>query len=234
MLSQYSDSPLLVAVDSASPITSVAVGFVELRDGSRPGDSLLGTRQTPSGRSSTDLLVLLDDILSEHQLSPRNIERLVGNRGPGSFTGLRIGMATLMGLAQSLDAQATAATAFRALAAQVGMSTRDDDHRTVALIDALRGEWFAQTFDPGGLKLTEAEIVEPEKLLDWAPCRIVGFGLQRLPAALSDHPGVEIQEAVLMAPTLLELGRHPGLEWDAGLLTTPLYLRAPAATTNPR
>ena len=106
------------------------------------------------------------------------------------------------------------------------------DPKILALIDALRGEWFAQAFADGGrgAALGEATIVTPSALIDWAPCRLTGFGLAALPDSITGRDDVEIASAGALAPTLLARADEAALEWDPATLVEPLYLRPPAAT----
>ena len=226
MKNQYSDSsgspapPLTLAFDTGSPLTSVVLGR---------GDHVLGTREAEGGRSSARLLRLIDELLDAHDLERGAIERVIAARGPGSFTGLRVGLATALGLHQALGIEATAVGSLRLLARAAADAT--DSRPVVALVDALRGEWFARPFDGGGggKALAEATIVAPTELLRWAPCRLTGFGLERLPAAVTGDGNIGLPPARSLAPTLLEIAGDADLDWDPAPLVEPLYLRAPAA-----
>ena len=102
-------TPRLFAIDSGSPVSSVALAW----------DGELLTRKFAVGESSKRLLPLLDEVLSEAGGRLEQLEGLVGLRGPGSFTGLRVGLATLLGLHQSLKLRAGTATTFEARARHI-------------------------------------------------------------------------------------------------------------------
>ncbi len=238
MSKQYSDSPTVgtgsgpahgpvVALDTASAITSVAVWVPA--DRKDAAEEAFDSLHAPGGRASRSVLSLLDELLSKRGVPAQRIEGVIANRGPGSFTGLRVGLATALGLAESLGARATAVTGLRALAAQAGSAESEDNRRILAVVDALRDEWFAQPFAPSGVALADPEVISGQRLSEWAPCMITGFGLEGLPPEVRDHPEIATVEAGPLAPTLLELARRGGIEWNASLLTQPLYLRAPAA-----
>ena len=192
---------------------------------------MLGTREAEGGRSSARLLRLIDELLDAHDLERGAIERVIAARGPGSFTGLRVGLATALGLHQALGIEATAIGSLRLLARAA--ADAGDLRPVVALVDALRDEWFARPFDGGGRgkALAEATIVAPSELLRWVPCRLTGFGLERLPPEVTDANDIDIglTPARALAPTLLELATDADLDWDPAPLVEPLYLRAPAA-----
>jgi tRNA threonylcarbamoyl adenosine modification protein YeaZ len=209
-------APLTLALDTGSPITSVALA--------RSG-KVLGRASFASGEAEATLLGEIDRLLKEAGFSIRDLERLIGARGPGSFTGLRIGLSTLLGLHQALKVRSTAVSSFLPLARQgVG------DLPVIAVVDALRGEWFAQRFlaEPSKSVDTDAVIVRPEELPRWAPCQIVGFGVGTLRRKIPDRAGIELHEAAPLAPQLAALAESPDLDWDASTLTCPFYLRPPA------
>lgn len=217
MSAQYSDSPApLLAVDTASPRISVAVG-----DGGR----VRAVREAASGRASPSLLRLVDEVLREASLEPAQLGGVIGVRGPGSFTGLRVGLSTLLGMHRSLGLAATAVPTFVPLAWQA----RDAGGRLVAVVDALRGEWFSQTFEAGlvAVAVEAPELRRPEELATVGAATVVGFGLKALePAGLA----LDLREAAPLAPSLLEWAAAVRTEWNPLLLTQPLYLRPPAVT----
>jgi tRNA threonylcarbamoyladenosine biosynthesis protein TsaB len=94
------------------------------REGERPGHA-------------TQLLALADAALAGAGLAPGEVDRVAVGVGPGSFTGLRIGIATARGLAQGWDCELVGVSSLRALAVGV------DAPEVAAVIDARRGEVFA-------------------------------------------------------------------------------------------
>jgi tRNA threonylcarbamoyladenosine biosynthesis protein TsaB len=212
-------SPLL-AFDTGSPLTSVAFA----RDGVVIAEQALERTAT-----SESLLATIDAVLARAGASPRDLRAVCVLRGPGSFTGLRIGLATALGLHQALAVPVAAMPTLRVLAECAAAATVAA--RIVAVVDALRGEWFAQVFD--GAHAPEEE--EPPRLLDPSairaldPAVVVGFGAPRLAAAAKLDDSVEIREPGGLAAVAARLATTWPV-WDASLLTQPLYLR-PAPTT---
>jgi tRNA threonylcarbamoyladenosine biosynthesis protein TsaB len=174
---------------------------------------------------------MIDDILDEAGLAATDLGGLVGVRGPGSFTGLRVGLSTLLGLHRALDLPATAVPTFEVLAWQA----RTRGERLLPVVDALRGEWFSQLFQSAGAHsppdaCEEPTLRRPEELVA-AEASIVGFGLDSLEDVLKG--AAPLVEAEALAPALLELVAASQPVWDAAPLTEPLYLRQ-AATTPPK
>jgi len=124
---------LILAADTSLPILSVAV----VRDG-----ELLGATAV-EGRSSRNekLLPAIDWLLSETAVDRRSIDLFAVTRGPGSFTGVRIGLATIQGMALALDKPVCAMSTHEAIA-----PARD---RRVIVDDAGRGEFYVSIFDNG-------------------------------------------------------------------------------------
>ncbi len=216
MSAQYSDSSApLLAVDTASPRISVAVGGA---------GSVLARREAPSGRASPSLLRLIDEVLAEAGIELRELAGLLGARGPGSFTGLRVGLSTLLGVHRSLGLPATAVPTFVPLAWQA----RAAPGTVVAVVDALRGEWFSQRFEARAVPraLEEPVLRTVDELATLEASTILGFGLDALRSAQS---AAELREAHPLAPSLLEWSAATEIDWNPLLLTEPLYLRPPAA-----
>lgn len=205
-------SALLLALDAGSPTVSVALG----RDG-----ALLARRASSVERSSDELLALIDEALAELGAAPRDLGGVIALRGPGSFTGLRVGLATALGLRDALGIPAAAPPTLQALAVAAGAGTGV----IAAAVNAMRGEWFVERFagtappkSLGAPVLVAADAVSGLEADVW-----IGFGLAAagVGSALEPPP---------LAASALALAFQGGLSWDAGKLVQPLYLREAATT----
>jgi tRNA threonylcarbamoyladenosine biosynthesis protein TsaB len=221
----------ILAVDSASPVVSVAVTV----DG-----ALRAERAVEIGRSSERLLAMIDEALGEAGVDgPRGLAGIVALAGPGSFTGLRVGLATVLGLHQATGVPAAALPTLPVLAAAVPAAP--DEELRVAAVDVLRGEWAAQDFAPPDdaappRPLGDAGRRPAADLLAALAGRratLVGFGVAALTEALGSAelpPGLRLVEPPpLAAPAARLAAAHPPT-WDAGTLTRPFYFRPPAVT----
>ncbi len=223
-------SGLLLALDTASPTVSVALG--------RGGEALCG-RSIELRRSSEALLRMVAECLDELGARIGDLEGVLALRGPGSFTGLRVGLASALGLHQALDLPSTAVPTLEVLATFA--AGRGAAGPVVAVVDALRGEWFAQGFDlPAGAAPAargEARILAPEAIARLEPATVVGFEAGRLASALAlESSGggasreISALEPEALAPAALHLAALRPIAWDPAALTSPLYLRAPAVS----
>jgi tRNA threonylcarbamoyl adenosine modification protein YeaZ len=212
-------APLLLAIDAASPRVSVAIG------GSGRGGQVLAERAVEIERSSGRLVDLIGEVLAETGARPTDLGGVVALRGPGSFTGLRVGLATALGFHQALGVRATAISTLHVLSTLT-------DGLVVAAVDALRGEWSVQSFNPpGDMQLVPGGSIPG--LLPGGEGTVVGFGVSRL--AGPDWPeGVRLLEAGPLAGAAVRLAAsltsNRDLDWDPDLLVRPLYSRPPAIT----
>jgi tRNA threonylcarbamoyladenosine biosynthesis protein TsaB len=149
-------APLILCIDSATDVHSVAVAR---------GARLLA-RERGGGRRAQSLSLLseIDAALRAAEVALAEIELFAVAAGPGSFTGLRAGLATVKAFASMRPAPVTAIPTLHAVAASAGASAQ-----TIAAIPAGRGEVFAQTLavDEGGRveELTGPRHVSPAALI---------------------------------------------------------------------
>lgn len=208
----------LLVLDAGSPAASAALAC---------GGELRAVRETAAGeeRSSSDqLLALVAAVLEEAAQSPRELLGAVALAGPGSFTGLRIAFATVLGLHQALGLPATSFSTFDALALQ---APAGGGRPLLALVDALRGEWHAQPYsDPTALaRIGEPLLLDAEALGRWAPASAVGFGCRSI--AAGGGVALDCREPVALAAAVaVHLSRRPPA-WEVGRLVEPTYLRPP-------
>jgi tRNA threonylcarbamoyladenosine biosynthesis protein TsaB len=191
---------LILAFDTATSVATSAL----VRDG-----RLLGERSSVAVRVLEDVDVLLRDAGVE----PGELDALAIGIGPGSFTGVRMGLAAARGLAFSLDLPIAGVSTLAALAAGAPGA--------LPLIDAKRRELFT---------LQDGEIVALPAAVFEAPGRVcVGDGAIRYREQL-ERTGAEIppDDSELHVPRArfhAQLAR----EFVAAELVEPVYVRAPDA-----
>jgi tRNA threonylcarbamoyladenosine biosynthesis protein TsaB len=148
-------SPVL-GFDTATPAIAVAL--------LRAGGEAVERRHDPAPgerpEHATRLLGLVEEVLTAAGLSPGDLERVAVGTGPGSFTGLRIGVATARGLAQAVGAGLVGVSTLRALAAG---ADAPPDRVVVAVVDARRGEAFAAAWR-GNTSLMAPAALAPDDL----------------------------------------------------------------------
>lgn len=132
----------LLAFDTATPATAVALALADGRILARRHEPAPGERPG----HVTQLLPLALELLADADLGIAQLERIAVGIGPGTFTGLRIGVATARALAQAHDLPLVGVSTLRALAAG---APADAGPATLAVLDARRGEAFAAAWAPG-------------------------------------------------------------------------------------
>jgi len=138
----------VLGLDTSTTTASIAV---------LDGDRVLATATRDTHRRSADVLVGVDEACRTAGVSPRELDAIAVGAGPGSFTGLRIGMATAKGIAFAAHRPLWAVSSLAALAFDAPR-----DGVIVAVLDARKGEIFAGTFQKTGGTVTP---VEPERVL---------------------------------------------------------------------
>ncbi|HVS16871.1 MAG TPA: tRNA (adenosine(37)-N6)-threonylcarbamoyltransferase complex dimerization subunit type 1 TsaB, partial [Thermoanaerobaculia bacterium] len=213
----------ILALDTGSPLVSVAVG----RDG-----EVAAERAIEIGRSSERLLAMVDEVLGEAGIDGvAALGGIVVLSGPGSFTGLRVGLATALGLHQASCVPATALPSLGVLAASIAAEA--DDEVRVAAIDVLRDEWAVQEFTAVADRhpphaLAAAERLPTATLLSRIvarPAAVVGFGVRALAERIEGGPpaGLRLVEPPPLAAVAVRLASLHPPRWDADSLTRPIY-----------
>jgi tRNA threonylcarbamoyladenosine biosynthesis protein TsaB len=161
------------------------------------------------------------------------VERIAVGVGPGSFTGLRVGIATARALGLSRGIRVIGVPTLGALARAIG--ERAGERASLAVIDARRGEVFAALYRAGGERIRGPEVSSPESLAEsvagTGPLLCAGPGAVRFRHQLANR-GVEIPDDAdplhrVAARHLCEIAAEARGEGVAPVL--PIYLRPPDA-----
>lgn len=223
----------LLVLDTAQGLCTVALG----REG-----RVIASRSEPMTRGHQERLpVLVEAVLDEAGLPASDLAVVAATRGPGSFTGLRVGLAFAQGLAAATGARPIGLSSLDALAVQAHRARPDDPAPIAAVMDARRGQVYLAFWGPFGTggdidpalerPLLHAAgamtIGDAATLLNASrpPGRVIGSG-----APLVGHGWREAGGADGPDPeALVQLATIRGDRTDSVGLE-PLYLRAPDAT----
>jgi tRNA threonylcarbamoyladenosine biosynthesis protein TsaB len=133
---------IVLGFDTSTPATAIGLRL--------PDGTTLQARDDPERGErpghATRLLPLVARLLAEAGLRFADVERIAVGVGPGMFTGLRIGVASARGLAQSLDAELLGISSPQALAVAAMSDETVADQGVLVAIDARRGEAFAAVY----------------------------------------------------------------------------------------
>jgi len=124
-----SDWPLILAIDTCGPSGSVALGRIAGRD-----LEILGQSELAGRTYSATLVSAVDEVLRSAEVNLGQLSGIVAVNGPGSFTGVRVGLSAVKGLAEGKGIPVVAISRLELLSRKAGVSS--------AALDAHRGEVF--------------------------------------------------------------------------------------------
>jgi tRNA threonylcarbamoyladenosine biosynthesis protein TsaB len=214
----------VLAIDTALDACSAAVLDTERAD-ARVHESL----QMERGHAEA-LMPLVARVLKRSQLDFADFDRIAVTTGPGSFTGLRVGIAAARGIALASGRPAVGLSTLAAFAAP--FIAADDTLPVVVAIDARHDNVYLQVFGPGGRTVVSPRVVPLREALRVATAstpRITGSAANKL---ASLWPSGE------RAPSVVDQRGAPHIDWvarlgaaavDTSTPPKPLYLRAPDA-----
>ena len=208
---------IALALETSEPIGSVAV----LQEGNLAEER---TFDRPL-RHAEDLLPSIDSLLDDCGLAKKKIERIVVNRGPGSFTGLRIGLAVAKGLAQALGI---------VLVGVDGMAVyrmRYAAYQRLCVVipsrrDLVFAQWFSGRRANGEIELITISRLAERLASETRTLAVTGSGAEAVLQRLGDHPWVEGAAESGTAPSALWIARA-GIEYppiDQLYEMEPLYV----------
>jgi tRNA threonylcarbamoyl adenosine modification protein YeaZ len=176
------------------------------------------------------LMPLIGRVMASADTPFSALDRIAVTVGPGSFTGLRVGIAAARGIALATGKPAVGLTT---LAAYAAPHIAHDDKTAVAVaIDARHQHVYLQLFGPGGRTVIApriASVADAVRAVANGAVRIVGTGAAMLAAAWPprDAPPALVEEH--RAPDIVWVGRLAVAADDSMADPKPLYLRAPDA-----
>ena len=211
----------VIAFDTAGPVVGVAVatadGCVE-----RSERSLRG--------AESRLVPWMQELLAELGISSQDLEGIAVSNGPGAFTGLRVGLASAIGIALSVDLPVYPCSSLRSRAAHI------EGHQgaVLSMLDARKGRVYAALYSTEGALLAGPGDVEPEVAASWAPPGTLATGEGAVVyAALLEANGIQVASnaADVAVSTLARLAASDDdpSRWVSAFEVSAVYLRPPDA-----
>jgi tRNA threonylcarbamoyladenosine biosynthesis protein TsaB len=161
---------LIVSIETSTKVCSVALH----KNGELLGDATLWVAQS----HSVMLTSLIENVVTHAQHTLEELDAIALGKGPGSYTGLRIGTATAKGLCFALDKPLVAVNSLHAMAAAL-QQTAVDNHWFCPMIDARRMEVYCAIYDQHlqEQQATEAKIIDAQSFEDiLSTQKVVFFG----------------------------------------------------------
>ncbi|HMB94167.1 MAG TPA: tRNA (adenosine(37)-N6)-threonylcarbamoyltransferase complex dimerization subunit type 1 TsaB [Rhodothermales bacterium] len=225
--------PTLLALETATDVCSVAL----MADGQILADLTL---RRPRAHAES-LVPMIQDALRYAGLTASALDAVAVSMGPGSYTGLRIGMSTAKGLAMAVDAKLMGVPSLEAMAAAAVQRVAPGDV-IGALFNSRRHEVYAAAFRRGAESTLEPLAGAEALLLDDLPgwlenlagdrLWLVGEGVPRAEPLLPDlHRNVQVLAPEIVAPSATWIAKQAVPRYEQGLFEDlaafePFYLKA--------
>ncbi|MEM6802918.1 MAG: tRNA (adenosine(37)-N6)-threonylcarbamoyltransferase complex dimerization subunit type 1 TsaB [Bacteroidota bacterium] len=221
---------LILAIETATSIGSIALF---------EGEKLLAYMDIRRAKSHARLLMpMIEQLLGNLEVAPADLAAVGVSKGPGSYTGLRVGVSTAKGLCMALDKPLLSLGSLETLAEKVKGLALELDAYICPMLDARRMEVYHEVFDGLGNSRTaiEAKIIEIgtfEELLSDQRVIFVGDGVKKCREILAKSPhAILLDEALSSAKDMGKALYKKYVEKDFEELVSfePFYLKSFVAT----
>ena len=208
----------LLAIDTAARLCAACVLDTETGRG-------LGREVLDLGKGHAEQLMgVIDAALSDAGVGYAELGMVAVSVGPGSFTGVRVGVSAARGLALALGIPVVGVSSLEALAA----SARDDHpgHDILVLLEAGRGGIYAARYDADGLESVPPGLIDAAQAADLARAGepiLAGSAADAVGDALGRDLPIVLRQGTVDIATYARVAARRGLP---GRAASPLYLRA--------
>jgi len=221
----------LLVIDTATSACSAAVWS---------GDAVAASRFEPMATGHAEALIpMVSTVLAQAGLAVRDLDAIAVTVGPGSFTGLRVGLAAARGYALAEDLPVIGLTTLEVVAHGARALLQPDDAALVAAVETKRRDVYIQLFSSALAPLSPAMAADPAEVAAQAPpgrLAVAGDAADRTAAALAGA-GREVRclaapvaadaaDAVRLAAARIARAGLP----KRGEAPAPLYIHPPRAT----
>ena len=199
--------------------------------------SVIALKQINDGKYShnENLHSFIVDVLKEADKKIDELEAVAVSKGPGSYTGLRIGVSAAKGLCFSLDIPLISISTLQSLALQV----QAEDAYIVAMLDARRMEVYSAVYDKNNVLVREirAEILEEnsfKEFLNQKTVYFIGDGVEKTKTLISHENAIFIDDKLPTANEMIRLSysKFQQKDFEDVAYFEPFYLKDFVATTN--
>ena len=225
---------LILSIETSTSICSVAIH--------EQGELLALAEIKEPGAHAEKLLLLVDELFEKSGLSFGDLDAVAVSQGPGSYTGLRIGVSTAKGIAYALEIPLIGINTLQAMAASQSVAPGD---YVVAVLDARRKEVYTQTFGDSLQELSPIEAVVLEEgvfgsILEKGRVYFVGDGVEKVKEEVKSANALFVADWAISLSAknmgVLASEKHARQEWEDLAYFVPNYLKefkALQSTKNP-
>jgi tRNA threonylcarbamoyladenosine biosynthesis protein TsaB len=197
---------LILNLETATTVCSVALA----KDGQLHSRKELNADYT----HAENLTLFIEAVVQEANLSLKNMDAIAVSKGPGSYTGLRIGVSTAKGLCYSLNKPMIAINTLEHSAYGCSQQHGKSDDLFCPMIDARRMEVYCAVYDKSNklIRSTAAEIMDEHSFQDLLAKQTVYFfgdGAEKCKSILSHHPNaIFLDHLYPSACNMITLAEH--------------------------
>ena len=183
---------MILLIETSTPICSVALA----KDA-----EILAIRENHEGLSHAALAaVFVEEVMKEANAKLEDLDAVAISKGPGSYTGLRIGVSIAKGLCYALNKPLIAVSSLQALA-QTAVKHYDENHLFVPMIDAKRMEVYSAVYNAKNecLLKVQADIIDENSYADFAKNQslvLLGDGAKKCEEFFKHNPQFHIGETL--------------------------------------
>lgn len=189
---------ILLLLETATPVCSVALA--------RDGEIIAQRQSNEPNAHSSKLSVFVQEMFDQCGLTPKQLDAVCVSSGPGSYTGLRIGVSSAKGFCYALGVPLLSVPTLQGMAAQYYAQHPDFRGMVCPMIDARRMECYTAVYasPTDELKAVSADIIVPniyDEYLDKGEVVFVGDGASKTREILGVHPNARYDDSFAISAT---------------------------------
>lgn len=177
----------ILLLETATPICSTAL--------EKDGKIIAERHSDEPNAHSSKLAVFINELFEESGIKIDELDAVCVSSGPGSYTGLRIGVSSAKGICYALGIPLLAVPTLQNMAGLFFALYKDYNGLVCPMIDARRMECYTAIYDRNGLvRETKAEVIETgiyDQWLNNGPVTFIGDGAAKTKSVLSTHPNAK-------------------------------------------
>jgi tRNA threonylcarbamoyladenosine biosynthesis protein TsaB len=213
---------IILSIETSTPICSVALH--------QDGKLLFLLELEEAGAHAEKLMGLIESVLNAQQISVHDLDAIAVSEGPGSYTGLRIGVSTAKGLAFAGDLKLIGISTLRALALGT-KQTCTSQELIISMLDARRMEVYREIYDSelNVISSLDAEILDQnsyQEILQKGQVCFVGDAVTKISEIIT-HPNAKFLKVPVSADLIGQAGyqKYKNQEFEDLAYFVPNYLK---------
>lgn len=213
---------IILSIETSTPICSVALH--------QDGKLLFLLELEEAGAHAEKLMGLIESVLNAQQISVHDLDAIAVSEGPGSYTGLRIGVSTAKGLAFAGDLKLIGISTLRALALGT-KQTCTSQELIISMLDARRMEVYREIYDSelNVISSLDAEILDQnsyQEILQKGQVCFVGDAVTKVSEIIT-HPNAKFLKVPVSADLIGQAGyqKYKNQEFEDLAYFVPNYLK---------